>query len=396
MIAFIGFMSLALGMIGLADGRFVVPMVLALAALLGSAFVVMSVVSAWKAHSPDKLRAKESLGAIIAKPDNLLILVGGLLLLLVAIILEGAHGSTSHGGVLFELATWKHLSQELAFALLIAFVIIISIERRSRDEMKREYETRLQGLQLNAISAVFGINADRKLVDRVFDVLGDPFYRWNQHTSLEFVEAQVNSKDGLPVKVLVMSVSLNYQIENRGATPVSYPVKLAVERSTIKGVPYSEEHMRKHSSVGEVYVGPERINLKEDAHEGVTFYEGSTILAVGEKLPVSLSFSTIRRHDDAEYFWVKHPCDGMTVEMKLPSDDYLIEAYAPARELVCTMNTGARRVWRLDGPILPNEGIYISWQRANAQCRAAVAPAAVGTGAIAEAAPEPDLILEKQ
>lgn len=377
MIALTGIVALVLAMIALADARFVVPMIVVLALVLGISSLLLAGVTAWRGRCAANTSGDVSTIGRIVTLENLGLLAASFFLLFCAIIMDG-HSPGEIKNFLFDMATWKHLIQELAFALLIAFLIIISIERRSRHEMKADYESRLKGMQLNAISAVFGINSDRKLVDRVFNmILGDPFYRWSQHTALEFREVMIESSSGVPTPFLVMSVSISYQLENRSATSREYPIVLAIEKFNIRGVGFDENRVAAHSSIGTVHAGNSKIKLNEEEQATVTLYKGKMQIAAGEKVPVSLSFNSVRRCEDSEYFWIKHPCDSMTVDIRLPSDDYIIDSYSPTGDLVCTLDTGPRRVWRLDGPILPNEGIYVSWQRSNVVCQV---PASTSTG----------------
>lgn len=141
--------------------------------------------------------------------------------------------------VFHKATTGIAILSELGFAFLISFIIIISLEQRSRDEFNQTVNQRITHIQDNVFKSTFSRNIPKPLIDEVDKlVLRADFVRESYNCTYRFQLADAaNLNSSAPdVRVLISDVSVVYRIRNVSGVRQPCNITAGIEKSPVDGL----------------------------------------------------------------------------------------------------------------------------------------------------------------
>lgn len=275
------------------------------------------------------------------------------------------------------------LVAELGVALLVAWVIgtVLDVRIKRREERRKRREaTELS--QRREAEQVEAFEREQRLVQDVFrGVLGirhsAAYVRKVVETTLEqkvirrgvsiiYTLRRLDDKERSRVKdpdrFMILDQVVNFELHNLSAEDVTVPVKLSV--------PYRHgNNLKTESKVQAVVIAGKPLPPDEIVESGsfgdtLCYSWDRDIPALG-KLSVLFKVRLIKEESDTEVWSSAYPCsEGVTLQVVAPADLHMgirnITASKVRTETAPTDN--GIGLWKIDGPVLPNDSVVFYWR----------------------------------
>lgn len=277
-------------------------------------------------------------------------------------ILEVALSIPSTESVFHKPHTLISFLNELGFAFLISFIIIVSLEQGSRDEFNKTVNERITHIQDNVFRSTFSRNLPRALIDEVDTlVLRADFIR-EGHTCtyrFQFSNSQELNPQSVSIPILLAKVSVSYRIRNVSGIRQPCTINAGVEKSPVEG-------LDGFVKIVSLHVNNTNQPQFSQTHVGnflrMQYQAGD--LDPGDALTVLITYQAIKHVRDFELWRSLVPSDNMTLRVQFPVGNPNCGINALHR---ANMNPGAideangYYEWFLDQAILPHQGIIFWW-----------------------------------
>jgi hypothetical protein len=247
-----------------------------------------------------------------------------------------------------------HFIEELAFAMILAGLFSLTVEKYHREEFRKFVIAERDKLKRNVFLYAYGHNVSEQTRQEIRDLLECPFHREQLKLTWQFSHIP-----NVPDRVRLIR-RVTYIQRNGTMQPKPYSYKFhynsaatALER--VSGEPIQTVKIRRK--------GKADINLNGLSGELET--DGIETLQPGEELEVSVTLTETRITTGEDSYSSRHPIIGTTF-VTISTDNQLklkIEAYCKGKKL----RTRADHVppdynsWQLDEGTLPFQGILVSW-----------------------------------
>ena len=315
-------------------------------------------------------KLKKTIADIITFLRNMQILAAGLFFLLAAEIGNEAMRGGWEWSIFWRLPTWISLSEEIGFALIIAFLISAAIERAATREFHHNVDERMKEIQRQVFRSTYGRNVPPALIDEVeLLVLQANFLRHGHRLTynLEMKKASelANGKAGVPdISVIVAEVNMSYELENISSLPEPYKVKLTLELPPFDAL---KEYVQFHSVGinGELLTGDDlKKGIGTPSADFTQFERTIPSVLPGQRMKVKATWQAIKAIDDVELWRSVLPSDGMTLCVRFPKEAKVKGANALHRSDLAerTGGYGQYREWAIDEAVLPHQGIVFWWR----------------------------------
>lgn len=245
------------------------------------------------------------------------------------------------------------LLHELGFAAIVALILTFTIERFSRERHAAEVKELTAGINRDLFHAVYG----RHLPPGVFTEVERLLLAQRAHRSKLHVEYEFFDRPGRSTFVCKLRVS--YELFNPSSEPVRCSVGMFVESP-------SDGRDTELCQVTDVTLGKQKLARVEI--DGVTtkgrfavVFDKDVELGAGERLEVDIHGQLVKNVIDTELWTSQMPCDGLRLTVRMPPG-MNFEARSihsqPLREL---HSEQTMKVWRIDGGLIPQQGIAFWW-----------------------------------
>lgn len=270
------------------------------------------------------------------------------------------------GIVLFYVSThwgegdiWRNITRDLGVSVVVAYIIIITIEFRQRNELSQSINKFLDATNIRILQSVLGLEFPENMYDFVRDtVMRGSFYK---------KEVRVNycirrKEDGTGVSVELDSSS---EVENLTGKTQEYIYRMSIERD----MSMSAEEQKKAPGV-ELYIEGKKVSEKdlsqaddkwEDTGDTIRFAHSITIEA---RKSVSIRFKHTERTkliSDTEVWRSVHPCSGADFSINFPIGFKVGVAALHADGYETVFKSETVISGRIRRPLFPQNGFMFWW-----------------------------------
>ncbi len=321
----------------------------------------------------DDIDNKGFLERVHRQPVMLLAL--GLIFLLIGICLhiweDHAKAAWMHGWLQY----FYTFSREFGFALIIAFVIAMGIERTSRNRLNSEVSKHLEDIEKNVFAAVYNTRQDPGIIELLeTEIFGKPFFRTGYEIEATFKELADYKQE----RMFRVEIYCRYKVHNITNKPRSFHFHATVEK------PYepSLAHLAEMTSLavdGKPLTADQLKQANENQPDTDDYrkYKWDEAVPADKSILVETKYTVIKYARDALVWQVYDPCDSIKMTVYHPVDitvsgDAIHSFEAEKRgvdpsDVVFTI--------RVNRPLFPNNGVQIWWRPKNGDVPA-LAPAA--------------------
>lgn len=260
-------------------------------------------------------------------------------------------------------------------------------EERERQE-DRERERRMTqdvfrgvlGIQHTSayVQKVIESTLDQKIVRRTVTLM----YKLTRLSPEDAAQLGVNAN-----KFIYMDQAVTFEFENLSSKEQSVSVKFAVP---VRHGP----KLRDASGVISAIIGGEQQEVEaidSDGHSDAKVYVWKKKIPPRGRLPVAVKARVIKEDSDSEVWSSYFPCtEGMSLQVTAPDDLHMGVRNNTASQELEEMAQGGNgmAIWKINGPILPNNSVVFYWRTAEHEGDVAVPPIEPNADPALEA-PEP-------
>lgn len=317
------------------------------------------------------------------------LLIAALVILLFATVLQAVIVDSTGELFWFSWSTLVSFSKEVAFACLIAWIIINSVEAASRkrqDDMASRFlekqeesssefldkqDERAQELSKSlaedVYKAVFAQNVPRELVDAVVDqVLGTEIVRMHHVARFELNEFPDGDSEAKK-NHLLLTTTTEYTIVNVSNREVKVPIRVGYPTPGPKA-------LKRYSKLKSISIDGEELSSNQikkgdiampDEVDKVRF-KWDRDLGAGEELKVVTVSDLVKDRSDNEIWVSLFPSMGMDLSVLVNVEGLQFGARACSRSKLKNqmgqLKTGQLNRFKLDGPVLPHQSIIVWWR----------------------------------
>jgi hypothetical protein len=256
--------------------------------------------------------------------------------------------------------------EELAFALVLAGLFSLTVEKYHREEFRRFVMVERRKLKRDVFLYAYGHAVAEETRQEIKDLILDcPFHR--DQLRLEWHFAPVKDASD---KVKVTKI-FSYTQRNGTKTPQKYFYKLYqnTTKSVLKQVSENQTQTVKirRNSTTEINLKKNHEQLSRDASEQTRELQTEEIgeLQPGEEIYVSITITETRPIFSDDSYSSKHPVVGMTLVSVYAEEglDLTAAAYCQAKALAerTEHNPPSIHAWQIRRGILPFQGVNVSW-----------------------------------
>lgn len=258
--------------------------------------------------------------------------------------------------------------KELGFALIIAIILIFTVERVSRKNHEEAADRLVEKINKNLFNAIY----KRYIPNEVFaeveaallksDVLRDK-YEVNYALS-EIDHRQFPDLERSDIEThLHCTLLSSFNIQNITSKAIDYTVALHLE------VPI-EKRLRKHVEICEMEIDGASLKpyeLEKDEYFKITdthlIFEKVISIGPSQTKEISMKAKTLKRATDMEIWASRVPSTGVRVQVSVP-ENYQVEATANHTQALRKKNMADANstIWYLDHGIFPFQSVVFWWQ----------------------------------
>lgn len=291
---------------------------------------------------------------------------------------------------------------EIGVALMVAFFIGLTIDSqvKSREHRERAREMRREREIAHARQAE-AVEREQRMVQDVFrGVLGirhsSAYVRKVVETNLEqrivretvtliytlrhLTPAEAEAiGDG---RFLMLDQTVSFAFENLSSEDQDVPLRFVVPVR-------HGQRLRDVSRITSAVIGNKEVDIVESAEgasDDAKVYVWTRRIPAHQKLSVVVSALVVKEESDTEVFCSYYPCTkGMSLQVSAPPELNLGIRNNTASRHVVAKNPGhtGTGLWKIDGPILPNDSVVFYWRTDRDEGESAAKPREGGSGRLA-------------
>lgn len=301
-----------------------------------------------------------------------LLLVVALALLVTAVAAEHpfflSHSTAGHSAI-FNLHALAALLKEIAFALLIALVISIGIERQARDADAKLAAEQRQRIAEDVFRGVFSNELPPNYVEQVIRTTLKPnvirHYVRSLDTLSRVTEPEEIHPSGRLGPLLQYHRVISSSIENISAETVRHTLRISL--------PIFSPDLARWVRLKRFVVGGRAFGEADvegmratDERESRVTYSYDVDLRPREPIEVLWETTHLKELSDSEVYGSALPTMRWELAVRFDEPNMIFDARnngaSPARRIFEDSSRGAAQ-WVVDGPMLPNESIIVWWHK---------------------------------
>jgi hypothetical protein len=294
-----------------------------------------------------------------------IIFSAALIMLLLAVGIEHPiFNAVEYESAIFNKHAGSALLKELAFALLIALVISLGIDRRAREEDARIAAQTRQVIAEDVFKGVFASELPPDYIQAVVKTtLKCPVIR--EYLDADFTISELSDEERVLGKVGADYVRFKqitrYRLKNVSLLPTVHPIRYAH--------PIRSGALASLAGVQRFRIGANDLSTADianvrEASNHVASYVKEIRIEPGETIDVLIEAATIKHRSDNEIWATFLPTLSYDLAMTIEPRNIV----GGVRAITATQLTevyrdreGGGGRWSIEGPILPNESIVIFW-----------------------------------
>jgi hypothetical protein len=316
-----------------------------------------------------------------------LLLIFALFALCVALMVEQLTAPLEPTHRILSASTLSELLREIAFAFLIAFAIIATVELESReereqkaederinfmreltterDEFAKKVDQKLVEISQNVFWATFERQIPKRIVDELnLLVFSSDFVRTDHHQTLTLrnINATDLDQNFAHCDLVELIVEADYVVRNVSAIAKPFYIKMSGEKPPDKAL-----HKHLKLELLSVWLDGARINAEveskdmDDEHTTARVWKINDIKPQNE-LKIMTRQTLIKYPNDYEVWRSVYPTCGLKFTVEFPEQVRSFDAKALHREPLIPQELNPRKFdYLLNGPLLPHQGVLVWW-----------------------------------
>ena len=268
--------------------------------------------------------------------------------------LAGQHYGATHFSAIFL--------KELAFAGVIALILIVTIERFNRRRHELAADALVKRISDNLFHAIY----ERYVPPAVFKEVEKALLRANVFRQEHKVYYTLDILDdpvlvGPPCgKYIRCKAQASYPLTNITGIPIVHPVKLNIERPP-------EREFIEHCKIVKVEINgrslsPEEIRTNTTGTDIQICFRYDVSIKPGEKIQVYTDAELVKRDLDQEIWTSMLPSDGIELTVTVPAKNLEIKAHAlHMEEVKVIQKNDSTTVWSLKHGMFPFQSVVFWW-----------------------------------
>lgn len=254
--------------------------------------------------------------------------------------------------------------KELGFALVIAGILIFTIEKYTRDRHKKDLEITIKEINENLYQAIFKRHIPESILREVEkSLLCANVFRTNYDVTYTLIPVDPVEDAAMdPQMHLRCTTQSVYTIKNITNNPITHYIKAAYEYPV-------DENWKKEVSVVDVTIDGK--NLTQDIINECTKEKNSQLrfsykvkIPADSSIDIMMKAKLLKRQTDMEVWSSMLPSDGIRLTIVTPTKDIFVSANANhSSELESTPEDPITRTWKLSQGMFPYQSITFWWER---------------------------------
>lgn len=271
--------------------------------------------------------------------------------------------------VLASVEGWSPLGipptffKDLGIAGIVALIVILTVEKQSRDRHERAANTLVKRINENLFHAIYNRYVPEVVLAEVEKLLMKAsIYRTDHEINYTIEGVKDGEGPNLDCSRHVRcQAQSRYTLHNVSEGLVTHDVVTVLERPidpdweseckieevSIGGIPLTEDVIKAHTS---------------DTPEQFKFSYPLEVTA-GERVEISTSSRLIKRRLDIETWASRLPSDGLKLTVSVPNKDLDVRAFAhhsePLKEI---LNNAVTKSWELKYGVFPYQSVSFWWR----------------------------------
>jgi hypothetical protein len=254
----------------------------------------------------------------------------------------------------------SHILRDLGIALIVSFVIIVTIEQKSRGELNQTVQTFLVRTHENLFQTILGVQFPKAMFDFVRErLMKEPVFRTGTeiHYTIRSLRESSSVLYGFPT-VIVDFVSI-YVVNNLSDKEQRHPLRFFVEKAG-PGSPLNEPKL----IVDGQTIDADKLAKADSGwtdRPGLRRFEYTLMMSPNASHTVEMRHSMTKLIADSECWRSLYACDGLRLTITHPADLVVMADGMHTDELVTIQQNEVSLVGKLDRPLFPANGFLFWW-----------------------------------
>ena len=268
--------------------------------------------------------------------------------------------------LLNEHAWYHHAIRDLGIAIIVSFIVIITIEQRQRREQDAAIKKFLERSHRGLFEIIFGVNLPRNVWDLLTEkIMNEKFFRKDTH-----VFYNITIPDGLSpignIPAVLVRQETRMEIENLTGSKIKYEARFFVEKRQKDNFqletenPPSIQLFIDHVEVKNI--GKPSESNPGDVDSEYNLYQHNIDIAGKDSRHLIVGDYPRRKLiSDTEFWRSIYPCDGLSITLDFPACLTVgLDAIHPDNvEIIHKSDTLIHA--RISRPLLPHNGFTFWW-----------------------------------
>ncbi|MCJ2114100.1 hypothetical protein MKK64_23300 [Methylobacterium sp. E-025] len=265
-----------------------------------------------------------------------------------------------------------HLARDIGISFVVAFVIIITIERSQRKELNEFIHKSMSQTHTHLFQTIFGVEFPQRVWDFIRDrIMRETFFRVDTNVvyTIKLSDPAV-TKFGM--RTVVLETETNQTVKNLTGRELIYPARYFVEKdpsAEVGGVAVTTPTI--NLFVNDDPITPAQHQSADDKWEDTPDFHrhqhNVTIAARGEAKIKIVNIISSKLVADTEVWRSLYSCDGLRFIIKFPNTLRVGVDAMHADEIEILHRSDTLISCRIKAPLLPHNGFMFWWTPCNHQ-----------------------------
>ncbi len=248
---------------------------------------------------------------------------------------------------------------EIAEALIVAYIIVISIEYHSRIELNKIIAKFLVSTHSHLFQAIMGVQFPIEVFDLVRDrLMKDPAYRVGTEVHFTIKDIEENPPKQFGIDTVIIEMLCRYTVKNLSDGVYTHPLRFFVEKNE------PEQNHTLSLSIDGKELDQAQIIAADAAWEdrpGLKRFEIDVEIAKGEEKRIVAKLSERRLIADTYTWKCLHPCDGLRISITYPRELKVFSNSIHADDLEYIEINEHHQIAKISRPLFPANGFMFWW-----------------------------------
>jgi hypothetical protein len=282
---------------------------------------------------------------------SILLIVAAIFALLISMAIANEHGII------------QQIIRDIGIALIVAAVIIFTIEQKSRDELNKMVSRFLQRTHENLFQTILGVEFPKPMFDFVRDrLMKEPVFRTEAEVHYTILPISETVGPRWNISTILLDYSFSYKIKNLSDRDQTHPIRFFVEEpldhsaKTDKQFPYLEI-----DGVEIAHSDIRHADKEWKDRPGLRRFEHHLRMAPKEESFIRLRHRMTKLIVDTECWRTLHPADSLRFSITHPVELSVgVDAMHPD-ELTTIQDNESSFVGMISRPLFPANGFLFWW-----------------------------------